>query len=65
MIIMIALLACIFVFPADLIQYHTIRRQSNMLKKLPKMLLEYSQNFTYYALQASHYACIMLQYEQH
>ena len=42
-----------------------VRPQSNMLKKLPKMLLEYSQNFTYYALQASRYACIMLQYEQH
>ena len=53
MIIMIALLACIFVFPADLIQYHTIRPQSNMLKKLPKMLLEYSQNF--YVLCSSYF----------
>ena len=42
-----------------------IRPQSNMLKKLPKMLLEYPKIFTYYALQTSHYAFIMLEYEQH
>ena len=42
------------------------RPQSNMLKNLPIMLLEYIPKiFTYYALHASHYACIMLQYEQH
>ena len=40
-------------------------KPSYMLKKLPKMILEHSQNFTYYALHASHYVCIMLQYEQH
>ena len=35
---------------------------SQICSKLPKMLF---RNFTYYALHASHYAFIMLQYEQH
>ena len=35
-----------------------------MLKNLPNMSLGIPQNFTYYALHASHNACIMLQYEQ-
>ena len=43
----------------------TTQRQNNMLKHLPKMLWEVSKNFIYYALHASHYACIMLQYEQY
>ena len=41
----------------------TIKSQSNMLKNLLNMPLGISQNFTY-ALYASHYACIMLQYKQ-
>ena len=42
--------------------YRGHRPQSNMLKNLLKMLFRV---FTYYALHASHYACIMLQYEQY
>ena len=34
------------------------RPQSNMLKKC---FWEFPKHFTYYALHASHYACIMLQ----
>ena len=42
----------------------TTRSQSCMFKSLPKMLLEIFQNYTYFALHASHYACVMLQHEQ-
>ena len=34
-------------------------------KICPKYFWEFLRIFTYYALHASHYACIMLQYEQH
>ena len=39
-----------------------IRFQLNVLKSLPKMLLGVSKIFTYYAIDDSHYVCIMLQY---
>ena len=36
-----------------------------MLKNCPKGFWNIPKIFTYYALQTSHYACIMLQYEQY
>ena len=41
------------------------RPQSNMLKNCPKCFWNIPKFFTYYALHIFHYACIMLQYEQH
>ena len=35
-----------------------------MQKSLPKYFVEIPKLFTYYALLASHYACVMLQYKQ-
>ena len=44
---------------------HGSRPQSNMLKICLQYFWEFPKIFTYYALHASHYACIMLQYEQY
>ena len=46
-------------------KFATFRPQSNKLKTLPKCFWEFPKIFTYYALHASYYACIMFQYEQH